>query len=660
MGTWKSWFPSRRQAAWSFRLLNMIGGIVMKWRYALAYAMMITLVMTGCGAAEGTNAASGETVTEETDVEKEESADEKKEDQTEEAADEEEKTDEDSESNGAVDLLADFSEEDQFSKRDLSSEYEESEAETITLSENGAKTSSKTVSVDGGTVTITQEGVYVLTGTLKDGMVIVDADQSAKIQLVLKGVTIHSETSAAIYVKQADKVFLTLEDGTENVLTSGSSYEAIDENNIDAVIFSKEDLTLGGTGSLTIESPAGHGIVSKDDLVVADGTYTITAAKDALSGKDSVRIAGGSFVLDAGDDGVRSGKEDESYIYVQDGTFQVKAVGKGFGAGSLIYIADGKFYIETEDDAFHSDHSIYIKGGAYAVAAGDDGFHANSALYVVDGNITVAKSYEGLEAQVIDIAGGEINITSTDDGINAAGGNDGSASKGGFGKGDMFDSDQNASITISGGAIHISAEGDGVDSNGYITIKGGETYVTGPTSSGNGSLDSGIEAVIEGGIFVAAGASGMAENFSESSTQGCMLVMTNSQDAGSKVQLSDSTGKSLIDWTSDKAYECVLISMPEIEKGQTYTLTAGTFSGEITMDTLVYGSGNGMGAGGRMKGGRPDENQMEGGNGQKGHGRRQWNEEDQPGSGQEQPEAGNQAAPDSLNEVDGNRKTPEL
>ena len=585
----------------------------MKWKSGLSYILVLTLLLTGCGTAGGTNTVSSEANSSETikDTDSEET-DKETEDEEEDSAEE---------NTGAVDLLTDFSEEDQFSKRDLDPDYEESEAQTVTLTEDGAQTTSKAVSVDGGTVTITQEGVYVFTGTCSNGMVIVDVDESAKVQLVLKGVTLCSPTSAAIYVKQADKVFLTLEDGTENVLTSGSSYEAIDENNIDAVIFSKEDLTLGGTGSLTVESPAGHGIVSKDDLVFADGTYKITAAKDAISGKDSVRIAGGDFVLDAGDDGVRAGKDNASYLYICGGSFEVNAVNKGFGAGSLIYMTDGSVHVETKDDAFHSDHSIYIGGGKYEVTAGDDGFHADSTLRIADGTITVAESYEGLEAQVIDIAGGEIDITSTDDGINAAGGNDGSAKAEGFGKGDMFDSDEDASITISGGVLRVSAEGDGLDSNGYITIKGGETYVTGPSRSGNGSLDCGIEAVISGGKFVAAGTADMAENFSDASTQGCILIATDSQAAGSAVQLLNTAGETLVDWISDKEYECVLISLPEIEKGQTYTLKAGTFSQEITMDTLVYGTGGGMGRGGRMNGGKFDGKRMEEG-GQRGPGRK--------------------------------------
>lgn len=165
-----------------------------------------------------------------------------------------------------------------FSSRDLEVGYDEETCTKITLSGDGASSDSDAVQIDGSTVTITDEGTYLLTGTLNDGQIIVNAEESDKVQLVLNGVNITSATSAAIYVAQADKVFVTTASGSENTLTNGGEYIAIDENNIDAVIFSKSDLTVNGEGTLTIEAKAGHGIVSKDDLVLTSGTYTITAA----------------------------------------------------------------------------------------------------------------------------------------------------------------------------------------------------------------------------------------------------------------------------------------------------------------------------------------------------------------------------------------------
>ena len=154
-----------------------------------------------------------------------------------------------------------------FTDRDLDWSYDESNSVRIALAQGGSTADSSAVLIDGNTVTITEEGVYVVTGTLKDGQIIVNVSDTEKVQIVLAEAQITNETGAAVYVKQADKVFLTLAEGTQNTLTNGGTYAAIDENDIDAVIFSKEDLTVNGSGSLTVTAKSGHGIVSKDDQI---------------------------------------------------------------------------------------------------------------------------------------------------------------------------------------------------------------------------------------------------------------------------------------------------------------------------------------------------------------------------------------------------------
>ena len=169
-----------------------------------------------------------------------------------------------------------------------------------------------------------------MSGTLHDGQIIVNAEDTDKVQLVLNGVNITSATSAAIYVAQADKVFVTTASGSENTLTNGGEYIAIDENNIDAVIFSKSDLTVNGEGALTIDTKAGHGIVSKDDLALTSGTYTITAASQGLSGKNSVRIADGTYQITAGKDAVHAENTDDAdkgFVYIAGGTLHLTCNG---------------------------------------------------------------------------------------------------------------------------------------------------------------------------------------------------------------------------------------------------------------------------------------------------------------------------------------------
>lgn len=447
-----------------------------------------------------------------------------------------------------------------FTDRDMEIGYDEETGVRITVSDNGSSCDSKNVNIKDNVVTITDEGTYILSGTLDDGRVVVNVGDKDKVQLVLNNVKINSSTSAPIYVLNADKVFITTVSESENELSNGGKYEAVDENNIDSVIFAKTDLTLNGAGTLTIKADAGHGIVSKDDLVLASGTYKITAASHGISGKNSVRIANGTYTVVSGKDGIHAENADDTSL--------------GF-----LYIADGTFDI----------------------TAGDDGMHAASALSIQDGSINITKCYEGIEGLSIDISGGEIHLVAGDDGLNAAGGND-SSGFGGRG-GDMFAATEGASITISGGKIYINSSGDGVDSNGSLTVSGGETYVSGSANSGNGALDYNGEAVISGGVFLAAGASGMAQNFGASSTQGTMMVPVDNGTAGSEVSLSDSDGKELLSWKPENAYTSVLLSCPEIKQGSTYTLTADGKATEITMDSLVYGTGSGAGGKGAGKGG---------------------------------------------------------
>lgn len=444
-------------------------------------------------------------------------------------------------SNGTASLL-DTS--DMFTDRDLNPDYDK--AEEIVLSDSGSTSTSKNVSVEGSTITINKEGVYHITGSLSDGMIIVDSDKTDKIQLVLDGVTIHSDTSAAIYVRQADKVFVTLAEGSVNELSSGESYVAIDDNSIDAVIFSKDDLTLNGSGVLNITSPAAHGIVSKDDLVITGGDYHITAKQHGFAANDSVRIANGAYEIHAEEDGI---------------------------------------HVDDSDDS--STGFVYIENGILNINAGDDGIHGTTNVKVAGGSIDIPTCYEGIEARVVEIAGGNINIVSSDDGINAA---SASTESGGF-----FDTDNGAAIIISGGTISVNAEGDGVDSNGSLEISGGTIYVAGPVNDGDGALDYGTTAKVTGGTIVMYGSSGMAENFSEAE-QGTVMVLVGTQQAGTDICIKDADGKGIVSLTTEKKYSSVIISSPDIKEGKTYTLTAGTYSEDITMDSLLVGA-SGMGGG---------------------------------------------------------------
>lgn len=528
-----------------------------------------------------------------------------------------------------------------FTDRDGRSEYDASNAVTVKLSDGGSSATSASVKISGSTVTISAAGTYIISGSLSDGQIKVDAGDQDKIQLVLNGVDITSKSSAAIYVKSADKVFITLEKGSQNTLSCVGEYIAIDENSIDAVIFAKDDISFNGEGTLTINAKYGHGIVSKDDLIITGGTYIISAEKHALCGKDSVRISGGAFDLTAGKDGIHSENtddEEKGYIYISGGGFTIKSESDGIDAeyylqilsGSLditagakgvkatgdLLIAGGKLTLDSADDAVHSNANVNISGGDFTISTGDDAFHADENIDISGGEIDIKKSYEGIEGATVNISGGNISVISSDDGINAAGGTDSSGmggifgkdnfgfGGGGFGGGGMSGGSSDYYISISGGTVKIKASGDGIDANGSLFVSGGEIYVSGPQSSGNGALDYDGTASITGGTLIATGASGMAQNFGSSSTQGSIMV-TFSQYTTGTVTLKDSSGNVIASFTPENTYNNVVVSSPSLVLGGTYTVTAGTQSQEVTLSSLIYGS-SGMGGGmGGIGGSRP-------------------------------------------------------
>jgi hypothetical protein len=393
-------------------------------------------------------------------------------------------------------------------------------------------------------------------------MIIVEADDAAKVQIVLDGASVTSKTSAALYVKSADKVFVTTAESTENTLANGGTFTAIDDNNIDGAVFAKDDITFNGSGSLTVTSPAGHGIVGKDDVKIAGGTLGITAAKHGVQANDSARFAEAEVNITAGTDGVHVSDSADA----EEGT----------ASDSYFYIADATVKID----------------------AGDDGIHADAQALIEGGSITVSESYEGIEALEIEISGGDIDVTASDDGLNAAGG------KGGFpGGGGFSDGGTDGKIEISGGNTHITAGGDGVDANGSVTINGGTTIVEGPTSGDTSVIDFNGTGTITGGTFIGTGGAGMAQSFSSAENQGLIAVSVGSQSAGQKVTLTDADGNVIAEQTPELDYAVVYISTADLQQGGTYTLTAGSYSETIELTDSIYSTISG-GMGGGMMGGR--------------------------------------------------------
>ena len=267
------------------------------------------------------------------------------------------------------------------------------------------------------TVTITEAGIYVFSGTAENYSIIVEADDEAKVQLVLSDLSVENTNSPVIYVKNADKTFVTTEEGTENTLSVTGSFTADGTTNTDAVIFSKDDLVLNGLGTLNISS-TDNGITCKDDLKLTGGTLNITCSADALEANESILIADGVIT-------VRSGKDGLHAEYDEDNT-----VG-----------------------------SVYICGGTLNITASDDAIHATTTCQV-DGGDLILSAAEGIEATVVQLNGGSIDVTASDDGINAG----------------QKSTALSVAIEINGGELTINmgqGDTDGIDSNGSLTINDG-------------------------------------------------------------------------------------------------------------------------------------------------------------------------------------------
>ncbi len=532
-----------------------------------------------------------------------------------------------------------------FTERDIEGGYDASNIVEVELQGSSAQCDSDNVTVSGGVVTINNGGTYFFSGTLDDGMIMVDAPNSEKVQIVLNGVDITSSSSAPVYVLNANKVFLTLEGGTDNKLSNGGAFVAVDENNIDGTVFSKQDLTINGNGSLTVNSPVGHGIVCKDDLVVSGGVLNIEASFHGLDVNNSIRITNAEIMIKAGKDGIHSELEGDNfangYVFVKDGTFNITAEGDGVSAGSYviienggfqivagggyqngtkassesyggnggkknsrqpnttteensvsmkgikaennILIENGKFDINSADDAIHSNASVVIEGGIYNISTGDDAVHGENTLTVSNGEMNVVTSYEGLEALKIYVNGGDIVLNCSDDGLNAAGGVDQSGNMGG--RDGMFSpksSSGNGVVEILGGNLTVYSGGDGLDSNGSLSIKGGYIYVANPKSGDTSVLDTDGDAIITGGTLISTGASTMqTQGFDSSSAQGFVLKEVGNQPAGSDITLKDESGNTVVSYKSEYDLVLVIISHPDIKSGEKYTLTVGSYSDTV-------------------------------------------------------------------------------
>ncbi|WP_160806866.1 carbohydrate-binding domain-containing protein [Virgibacillus salexigens] len=638
-----------------------------------------------------------------------------------------------------------------YDKEDAYTDWDNEDVTHIYLDKTTANVDgNEGVVVEDQNISIRTTGTYVIEGTLEDGQIVIDAEDDGTVRLVMNGATINSSTSAPIYIKQADKTILSLEGNTENTVTDPEQYTYEDADELKAAIFSKDDLTINGTGNLTVNGNYNDGITSRDELKITGGTIEVTAKDDGIVGRDlfamkdaaiSVTSTGdgikasndedeqkGNIVLQSGSLFVEASKGDgvqaEKAIVAVDGEYTITSGGgspetietnqagggmeaggpmgnqdiptmidrlleqidvseevkeqlqnaesfedmqaiiqenpeiqeqmqtsggmpggqppqgkapqapnqnnnsqsqenagnasntdvssqsaneetdsentvstKGIKAGTDLTIVGGTFTIDALDDAIHSDQDVTISGGESYLSTGDDALHGDGDLTIEGGTTTVAKSLEGVEATNITITEGTTYIHAEDDGINVNGGSTEGEMSGMGGAGGAPPSDNGGNATseqqeqtstteevsseegqllIENGYVYINANGDGLDSNSSIKMTGGKVLVYGPTQSMNGSLDYDQSFIIEGGMLVASGSSGMAQGISEESTQqAIMMTFPEMQDADTSIYLEDSAGEQILGIAPENAFQSVLISTPSLEKDESYTFNAG-------------------------------------------------------------------------------------
>lgn len=510
-------------------------------------------------------------------------------------------------------------------KLDVDTHYSEQDLSWDTSSETAIDLSNPTatdgVTVEDGTLTITKAGTYKLSGEYQ-GQIKVETADSDAVRLVLDNANITNSSGAALNVVNADEVILYSASGTTNTISDGADYTATGEDDPDAVVYSKADMTIAGEGTLKVNGNHEDGIHTSDGLVIASGTLEVNAANTGIKGKDYVDILGGTINVTAQQDGIKSTNDTDE--------------GKGW---------------------------TRLSNGTVTVNAGDDGFKASRVVEISGGSLTVDQSDEGIEAQYINVSGGDVNVTSADDGMNASlktsdsestdssantsdaanqqqnnqqqgslpGGQqsgtsnqqqqgtgqppamsgtsqDGTSQNGttGTGQQGMGQPPQggmpgggggtfeviDAAINVSGGHVTVNAEGDGIDSNGVTTLSGGTLIVNGPSQGGNAALDTNGDLLLNGATVLSGSTADMFEAPSTNSTSG-YLKLTNSSgfEQGSTVQVADSSGKVVANYKVTKSnVQLVLVSSSSIVKGQSYTAYTTTSAVDSNAASLASGA----------------------------------------------------------------------
>ncbi len=510
---------------------------------------------------------------------------------------------------------------------------------TIYLKGDSVETSVQGTSIDNTILTISSPGSYIITGTLNDGQILVDCQETGTVELVFYNANISNSTNSPVFIKNCKKTLLVLAEDSVNSLSDASEYTYMDAENEEpsACLFSKDDLVICGGGSLTVNGNFNNGIASKDTLKITGGTIEVTAENNGIKGKDCLMIAGGSFTVTSKGDGLKSDNSDTSlgYVSISDGIFTIISEEDAIQAESMLKVTGGTFDITTGNGAgtvvtkgampdenfmtrdrekgwdFDNQSSgtedttsmkgikagteMIISDGTFDVDSRDDAFHSNGTFHMTGGTMLISTGDDGIHADdTLTVTDGDINITQCYEGIESPdivfeGGtvhvkasDDGINAAGGEvtssgsqNKMGMM-SNSTGTLTINNGYIYINASGDGLDSNGDLMINGGTVIVEGPTDNGNSAIDYEYEFEINGGYLLASGSAGMVESVSSASKQNSVTAFFGSSvNANGIFAVLDSKGEMIMAFTPSKVSQCFIFSSSELESGETYTIVTG-------------------------------------------------------------------------------------
>lgn len=485
----------------------------------------------------------------------------------------------------------------------------------ITLNGNSITSETSTgISINGSVLTISALGNYELSGTLSNGQIIIDiadsdltgiektssANSDEIVRLILNNANITNSTSSPIYIANSSKTVIVLSDNSTNTLTDGTNYTYINAETEEpnSTIFSNDDLTFYGNGTLTVNANFNDAIASEDGLIIKSGNINITSVDDAIRGKDYLIIKDGTVKITSNGEGLKSDNTEDAtrgYISIEGGSINITSFGDGISAATDVLISDGTLNIKTTgtnttetsskavkglvsvvidngnltinsvDDAVHSNGSVTINNGTFSIASKDDGIHADNTVIINDGTIYISSSVEGVEGHYIYVNGGNITVVSTDDSFNSSAGS-------------RTETDDNSCIYIHGGYIVlIPSNGDGLDSNGDMQMTAGTVIIHGPSSQPEVMIDYNGTFIISGGFLTSSGSnSNMTQAPSSSSTQYCVKIMFNSSiSASTIIHVQDSDGNNVLTFQPTKKFQSVVFSSSDLQKGKTYSIYKG-------------------------------------------------------------------------------------